>query len=137
MAGRRFLIVIKVVVPNEFFAGGDVAQGKEPDASLDLVDFAVRIAGMVEVSAESFAVDHCFAVLETVEVCAGRSVVAAVGFFRGDTLAGVLDDAGSFTNRSRGIDSDGVNWGWADNQGHEPNFARLRGLGKCEKSIRG
>ena len=119
MAGRRVFVVVEIVVPDEFFTGGDVAQGEEPNASLDLVDFAVRIARMVEIRAEAFAVDHGLAVFQTIEVRAGGTVVAAVGFFRGDAFAGVFDDAGSFTNGRRSIDSDGMNWGWADNQGHE------------------
>src|SRR5579859_3490697 len=63
VAGGWVFVIVKVVVPNQFFAGGDVADREKPGAALDLVDFAVGIAGMVQKGAEPFPVDHRLAVL--------------------------------------------------------------------------
>ena len=109
MAGRGIFVVVEVVIPHQFFSGGDVAHRKEPDAAFDLVDFTVGIAGVVQVGAQAFAVDHCLAVVESIQVSAGDAIVATVGFFGSDAVAGVFDHAGSLADGSRGVDADGVN----------------------------
>jgi len=58
MAWGRLFVVVEVVIPEEFLAGGDVAQGKDPDAPFDLVDLAVRVAGMIQVRSQAFSVDN-------------------------------------------------------------------------------
>jgi len=92
------LVIVKVVIPHEFLARGDVTDREEPDPALDLVDLAVRIAGMIEVSAEPMAVDDGLAVLQPVQISAGHTVVAAIGLLGADSFAFILDDASSFTD---------------------------------------
>jgi hypothetical protein len=66
MAGGGVFVVVEVVVPNQLFAGSDVADGEEPDAAFDLVYFAVRITGVIQESAEAFAIDDCLAVVQPI-----------------------------------------------------------------------
>ena len=66
VAGGGLFVVVEVVVPDEFFAGGDVAQGEEPDAAFDLIDLAVGIAGVIQVGAQALAVDHGLAVFQPI-----------------------------------------------------------------------
>ena len=93
MARRGIVVVVQVVIPDKFLTGSDVADRKEPDASLDLVDFAVGIARMIQVSAHTLPVDHGLSVVQSVEICARNTVVTAVGFFGSDSFAGIFDDA--------------------------------------------
>jgi hypothetical protein len=64
---------------------------------------------MVQVSAEALSIDDSLAVFEAIKVGARRSVVAAVGFFRSNAFAVILDDAGSFADRCGRVDADSVN----------------------------
>jgi len=114
VAGSGLLVVVKVVIPHELLARGDVTEREKPDPALDLVDLAIRIAGMIEVSAEPMAVDDGFAVLQPVQVSAGHPVVAAIGFLGADSFAFVLDDASSFTDGGRRVHADGMNRGRAN-----------------------
>src|ERR1700694_1166082 len=92
-AGGRVIVVVEVVVPDEFFAGGDVADGEDPDAAFNFVDLAGGIARMIQGSAQAVAVDHGFAIVQSIEISAGDAFVAAVGFLGGNSLAVVLDHA--------------------------------------------
>src|ERR1035441_3203262 len=47
VARRGVFVVVEVIVPDQFLTGRNVADGEEPDAPLDLVDFAVGIAGVI------------------------------------------------------------------------------------------
>jgi hypothetical protein len=114
VTGSRVVVVVEVIVPDKFFSRCDVTDGEEPDAPLDLVDFAVGIAGVIQIGAESVAVNHGLAVVQSIKISTRDAVVAAVGFFRGDSLAGILDHAGSLTNRLRGVYADGMNGRGAD-----------------------
>src|SRR5579864_753218 len=112
VARGRVFVVVEVVVPDEFFAGGNGAQGKDPDPAFDLVHFAVGIAGMIQVGAQTLAVDYGLAVIQPVQIGAGSAVVKAVGFFGGDARSGVLDHAGALADRCRGVYTDRVNGRW-------------------------
>ena len=114
MARGGSLVIVKVVIPYEFLTRGDVTQREEPDPALYLIDLAVRITGMIEVSAQPVAVDDGLAVLQPVEISARHTVVAAIGFFGSNSLAFVFDDASTFTDRSRRVDADGMNRRWAN-----------------------
>src|SRR5579864_1998360 len=131
-AGSGFFVVVKVVIPDKFFASRNVADGEEPDAAVDLVNFAVGVAGMVQISAESVAVDDGFAIIESVEVSAGDAVVSAVGFFNRDALAGILDYARSLANGLRGINANGMNGRRPNDKRHELISHGRAGLGNTE-----
>jgi len=128
MAGRGIVIVVEVVVPQQFFSGGDVADGKNPHSGLDLVDLAVGIAGMVQVGPKPFAIDDRLAIFQSVEISARRAIVESVGFLGSDARAIIFDDASTFANWRSGKDSCGVNARRTDNQGHTTNFACFSGL---------
>ena len=109
VAGRRILVVVEVVVPDEFFSCGDVADREEPDAALDLIHLAIGIARVVQIRAQAVSVNYRLAIVEPVEVGAGDAIVTAIGFVNGDALPRVLNDASAFTNRGGGVDADGMN----------------------------
>jgi hypothetical protein len=109
MARGGIFVVVEVIVPNQLFSWGDIAERKNPNVSFDFVDFAVGIAGVIQKRAQAFAVYDGLAVFQSVKVGPRGAVIAAVGLFRRDALAGVFDDAGSFANRSRSVDADGMN----------------------------
>ena len=109
MARGGVFVVVEVIVPNQLLSSGNIADSKNPDTSFDLVDFAIGIAGVIQKCAEAFTVDDGLSVFEAVEVRPGGAVIAAVGLFGSDALTGIFDYAGSFTNRRRGVDADGVN----------------------------
>jgi hypothetical protein len=64
---------------------------------------------MVQVRAQAFAIDDGLAVVQAIKVGTRRSIVTAVGFFRGNAFAVILDDAGSFAYRGGRVDADRVN----------------------------
>jgi hypothetical protein len=114
VARSGVVVVVEVVVPDQFLTGGNVTDGEEPDAALDLVDFAVGIAGMVQIGAQTVAVDYGLAVIESIEIGAGDAVVTAVGLVDGDAFPGVLDNPSPFADGLRSVDPNGMDWRRAD-----------------------
>jgi putative hemolysin len=135
VAGRGRFIVVKVVVPEQLFARGNIPQSKDPRAAFDLIDLAVGITGVIQVCAQSLAIDDGFAIFQTVKVGAGSSIVQPIGLFWGNARAIVLDNAGASRNRSVGKYSHGVNARRANYEGHAINFARLPTRGKPPERI--
>src|ERR1700722_859613 len=127
VAGRRIVIVVKVVIPQQFFSRSDVAQGENPGAVLDLIDLAVGIAGMVQVSAHAFTVDNGFPIFQTIKIGARRAIVEPVGFFGSDARAGIFDDSSAFANGRGGEDPNRMNMRRTDDKSHITNFACFRG----------
>ena len=64
---------------------------------------------MVQVGTEALSIDHGLTVVQSIKVSAGNAIVPSIGFFHGDALTGILDNAGSFANGGRGVDADGMN----------------------------
>jgi hypothetical protein len=62
MARRGIFVVIEIVVPKQFLPRGNVAQGENPYPVFDLIDLAVRIAGVIKISGDALAVDDDLAV---------------------------------------------------------------------------
>jgi hypothetical protein len=118
VAGSGIVVVVEVIVPDEFFADCDVAQGEEPDSALDLVNLAVGFTGMVEIRTEAFAIDYGFAIVQSIKVGPGSAVITTVGFFGSNTFAGILNDAGSLADRGVGVDPNGMNGRRTNHQGH-------------------
>ena len=81
MARRRIVIVVEAVVPEQFLAGSNVAQGEDPDPALDFVDFAIGVAGMVQVSGHAFSVDDGLAIVQSIQISALDTFVATVRLF--------------------------------------------------------
>src|SRR6266852_2798910 len=98
VAGGRFFVVIEVVVPDQLFAGSDVAQDKDPDPALDLIDFAVGIAGVIQERAQAFSVNDSFSVFQSIQVGASNAVIAAVGLLWSDAGSSVFHDASSLVD---------------------------------------
>jgi hypothetical protein len=69
---------------------------------------------MIQVRTQTLAVDHGLSIFQTVQVGSRNPIIAAVSLLRSDALSTVFDDAGSFADRSVGVDADGVDGGWAD-----------------------
>src|SRR6185437_14352867 len=90
--GFIVVAVVEVVVVGEFFAGGDVANGFNPDATSNFVGFAIRVAGVVEEHGHSVAVDDDGAVADAEQIGGWRVLVFGVGEFLGNARAGVFDD---------------------------------------------
>jgi hypothetical protein len=133
VAGRRIIVVVQVVIPKQFFAGGDVADGKNPHPVLDLIHFAVGIAGMIQVGAHAFTVDDGLSVVEAIKVSAVCALIQAIGFLRGQPRTGILNNAGTFTNRRSGKNTRCMNSRGTNNQWHPTNFARAGAWKEVEK----
>ena len=123
MARGWLFVVVKVVVPDQFFPGGNVAHGEEPDAAFDLIDLAVGIAGVVQVSAEAFTIDNRFPVVKAIQIRARTVLIAAIRFFGSNARARIFDDTGTLADRGRGIDPDRVNGRRTNDKRHVTNFA--------------
>ena len=105
MAGRRIIVVVKVVIPHQLFTGCNVADGENPNPILNLIDFTIGIAGMIQVGAHAFTVDDRFAVIQAVEVSAAGAIVQAVGFLGSQARTGILDDPSSLADARCGEDT--------------------------------
>src|SRR4029077_6533355 len=133
--GRRCLIIVKVVVPDQFFSSGNVAERKNPDPVLDLIDFAIGITGVIEVSAHTFAVNHRLAVFQPIQIGSRSAIVQAIRLFGRHTPASVFHNPASLPNGSGSEDPDGMNARRADYESHKTNFARRRGFGESERIL--
>ena len=109
MARRWGFIVVKVVIPKQLFSRGDVAQGKDPRALIDLFDLTVGVARMIQISAKPFAIDDGLAVLQTVEIRAGRAIVEPVGLLGSDPRASIFHNASTFADRRGGENTNRMN----------------------------
>ena len=109
MAGSGILVVVKVVIPDQFFAGGDVAEGEDPDAALDLVYLAIGFAGVIQVGAQAMTVNDGFSVFQAVKVGAGGALVEPIRLFGRDAHSAVLNDASTLANGRCRVDTDRVN----------------------------
>src|SRR3954468_7411301 len=116
-AGGFTLAIEQVVVVRELLAGLDVAHGVDPDPAIDLVGFAVGLAGMVDVHGHAVAIHHVRAAIEREKVRVVLVLVEAVPLFVGDSVAGVLDDARALRDWSGGVTAGSVDSGGADDQG--------------------
>jgi hypothetical protein len=60
-------------------------------------------------------VNDRLAIVESIKISTGDAIVTAVGFFGGDALPVIFDDALSLAEGLRGVDTDGMNGRRADN----------------------
>jgi hypothetical protein len=66
---------------------------------------------MIQVGAQTLAVDYRLSIFQTVQVGSRNAIIAAVSLLRSDALSSVFDDAGSFAYWSVGVNADGVDGG--------------------------
>jgi hypothetical protein len=102
------VVVVQVVVPHQFFTRRNVADREQPHPAFDLIDFAVGIARVIQIGTKAVSIDDSLPVLQPIEVSARRSFVATVGFFGGDALALIFDDARSFADGGSRINPNGM-----------------------------
>ena len=68
--------VVEAVVVCDFFGGGDVADGLDPDVAVFLFGFAVGVATVIDEHGHGVAVDDDLAVAQSKEVGDGRVLEA-------------------------------------------------------------
>jgi hypothetical protein len=105
VARCRVIVVVEVVIPKQLLAGRDVSYGQNPHTVPDFVNFAVGIAGMVQIGAHAFAVDDGLAIFQPIKVSAGRTVVQTVGLLGSEAWTRILDNASTLANGSCGKDT--------------------------------
>jgi hypothetical protein len=108
--------VVEVVLVDEFFAGGDVADGLDVDAAIVLFGLAVGGAGVVDEHGGGEAVDDVGGAVDGEEVGDGLLGVALVGDVLGDAGAVVLEDAAAAGDGVERDDAGGVDFGGLDEQ---------------------
>ena len=106
--------VVEVVLVDELFAGGDVADGFDPDAAVVLFGLAVGRAGVIDEHGGGEAVDDVFGAVDGEEIGDGLVGVAVVGEGFGDPGAVVLEDAAAARDGVESGDAGGVDGGGAD-----------------------
>ena len=124
MAGCGIVIVVKAVIPKQLFARLDVAQRDDPHAILHLVHFAVRVAGMIQESAHTFAINYGFAVFHSIQVGTRSPLVEPVSLFGAKTRSGIFNHARAFAYGSGSENTGCMNARGTDDQSHFINFAR-------------
>ena len=108
MTRGGIVIIVEVVVPDQFLARCDVTESEKPHPPFDLIDLAVGVARMIQVRTNPVAIDDSLAVLESVKVGARGSFVAAVGFFGRNAFTEILDDASAFADRRARVNANGM-----------------------------
>lgn len=93
MARRGFLVVIEVVIPEKLFGRSNITQSENPRPASHLVNLAVWIAGVIQISGEALAVDDHLAIPDAIEIGSRRTLVNPIGFFGCNPRTVVLYDA--------------------------------------------
>jgi hypothetical protein len=135
VAGRRIVIVIKTVIPQQFLPGLDASQSKYPHAVLNFVHLAVGFTGMIEEGSQSLAINHCLAIFHPVQVRAGGPFIKPVGLLRTKPGTHIFNDARAFSNRRGGKNTCCMDAGRTYYESHPTNFARRSISRKTESSI--
>ena len=131
-----FVRVIEVVLVDQFFAGGDVADGADEDSTARLLALAVGRAGVVEEHRRSKAVDYIAVVPEAEDIGDDAVGVALIDQLFGEARAVVLDDAAAARDGVQRVAPSGVDGGGADEEAgrigsfyarHWPEYSKTRG----------
>ena len=101
--------VVEAVVVGNLFSRLDFADGRDPDASADLLGLTIRVAAVVNEHGHAMTVDDDGAVTESKQVGNGRVLIGRVGLVFTETRPGVLGNAGAFANCGRAIAAGGMN----------------------------
>lgn len=116
-AGLIVLVgVMEVVFVGEFFAGADVAEGKDEDALVHFFALAVGSAAMVDEHGGTEAVDDFAVVADGEEVGDVAFGVALVGGGLGEAGAVVFEDACAFADGGKGVAAGTVDGGGANEE---------------------
>ena len=105
---RRILArfgIVDVVVVGEFLAGGDVAKSNDPDVIVNLVGFAVRLAGVIHERRHAKAIDHRLAVVHAIQVGYFAAGIHAGTLFGGEAGPSVLENSRASRDRRGGVDT--------------------------------
>ena len=105
-----------MVLVEELFAGGYVADGDDVDALVLFEGFAVGGAGMVDEHGGSEAVNNLTFLPDSEEIGDDAVGVAVVGGLFGNARAVVLDDAGAAANRVKRVAPGGMDRRRTDDQ---------------------
>ena len=132
--------VVQVVLVDELFTGGDVADGANEDAAIVGFGFAVGCAGVVEKHGDSEAIDDIGAAVDAKEVGDDAVSVALVGLSLGDARAVVLGDDAATADGVKRVAAGGVDGRGADDEarssGHWVEYSKGReqevGIGSRE-----
>ena len=128
-----FVGVVEVVLVDQLFIGGDVADGADEDTTARLFGLAVGGAGVVEEHGGAEAVDDVALVAEAEEVGDGTVGVALVGKVFGDACASVLEDAAATWDGVEGVAAGGMDGGGADEQAGSGGGATRHGVEYSKK----
>jgi len=107
---------VEVVLVDELFAGGNVADGLDVDAAVVLLGLAVGGAGVIDEHGGGEAVDDVGGAVDGEEVGDRLLGVALVGDVLGDAGAVVLEDAAAARDGVERGDAGGVDGGGSDEQ---------------------
>jgi hypothetical protein len=110
--------VIEAIIVGDLFAGGDLADGLDPDAPALLAGLTVGVATVVDEHGHAMAVDDHLATPKSKQIGDGRGFIGLVRLGLGEPGAGVFGDARAFADFRCGIAAGGVDGGGADDQGH-------------------
>lgn len=116
--GLFFAAVVEAVVVAKFLAGGNVADGHNPDSVIGFLGLAIGIAGMVDEHGDAVTIDYFGAIANTEEIGDRFVFVAAVGLLFIDDGASVFDHAGAFRDGRGGVTTGGVDEGGANDEAH-------------------
>src|SRR5690349_12454846 len=108
-----------MVVVSKFFARLDVAQGNNPHAPLDFVNFAIRFAGMIHESGNTISINQATTVGQTVKVSLLTVQVTTVAFFAADALTRVFHDVSALRDRRGGVTSGRMDLGSPHYKSHK------------------
>lgn len=114
--GRFVVGVVEVVLVDELFAGGDVADGLDVDAAVGLLGLAVGGAGVVDEHGGGEAVDDVVGAVDGEEIGYGFFGVAVVGDVFRDAGAVVFEDEAAAGDGVEGDDAGSVDGGGADEE---------------------
>src|SRR5215471_404074 len=104
-SGFARIAVKEVVIVGQFFAGLNIARGNDPDAIIDLVGFAVRIARMVYKGRHAEAVNNRVAIIHGEEVGYLGIGVHAFARLGGKARTRILKDARALLDWSCAVHS--------------------------------
>ena len=121
-----FVGVVEVVLVDQLFTGGDVADGSDEDATVPVFGLAVWRAGVVEEHGCSKAVDDVAVVSEAEDISDDTVCIALVGELFGKTGAVVLDDALAAGDGVERVTACGVDGGGADQEARGGGGFRAR-----------
>src|SRR5205807_6161131 len=110
------ITVIEVVVVCQFFPGGDVALGDDPDVLIEFIRLTVGFAAVIDEGGDGIAVNHVIPLSDAKQVGVGALVVKLVSLLFREAPAGIFDDVRALGDWHSRITSTSMNSRFPDQQ---------------------